>query len=61
MTTVMVRIAQQKAAEHPKCKEILTTLRQFARSTDEALNLDWEYINYADETQDPLGSYGDDN
>ncbi|KAG6358441.1 hypothetical protein INS49_014325 [Diaporthe citri] len=28
------------------------------QSTDEDLNLDWEYINYADETQDPLGSYG---
>ncbi|KUI53149.1 Bifunctional solanapyrone synthase [Cytospora mali] len=61
MTTVMVRTAQQKTAAHPKCKAFLTTLREFARSTDEDLNLDWEYINYTDETQDPLGSYGPEN
>ncbi|ROW10352.1 hypothetical protein VMCG_01988 [Cytospora schulzeri] len=61
MTTVMVRTAEQKTAAYPKCKEFFTTLREFARSTDEDLNLDWEYINYADETQDPLGSYGAEN
>lgn len=61
MTTVMVRTAQQKAAAHPKCKAFFTTLREFARSTEEDLNLEWEYLNYADETQDPLGSYGADN
>lgn len=61
MTTVMVCTTQQKTAAHPKCKEFFTTLREFARSTDEDLNLDWEYINYADETQDLLGRYGAEN
>lgn len=57
----MVRTAQQKASAHPNCKEFLTTPRAFARYTDDDLNFDWEYINYADETQDLLGSYGADN
>lgn len=61
MTTAMVRAAHQKTAAHPKCKEFFTTLREFARCTDEDLKLDWEYINYADETQDPIGSYGAEN
>lgn len=61
MTTVMVRTAEQKAKAHPKCKDFLTALREFARSGDKDLNLDWEYLNYANETQDPLGSYGAEN
>ncbi|KAG8163055.1 hypothetical protein KVR01_007533 [Diaporthe batatas] len=61
MTTVMVRTAQQKAAAHPKCKDFFINLREFARSTDDDLNLSWEYLNYADETQDPLGTYGAEN
>lgn len=61
MTTALVRTAQQKTAAHPKCKKFFTTLRKFARCTDEDLNSDWEYINYADQTQDPLVSYGAEN
>lgn len=61
MITVMVRSAEQKQAAYPKCKAFLTMLRDFARSTDEDLNLDWEYINYADESQDPLATYGSEN
>lgn len=61
MTTVMVRTAKQKTEAHPKCKAFLNELREFARSTNEDLNLDWEYLNYADETQDPLASYGAEN
>lgn len=61
MTTVMVRTAEQKTKAHPKCQGFLTALREFAGSADEDLNMDWEYLNYADETQDPLGSYGTEN
>lgn len=61
LTTVMVRSAEQKQAAYPECKAFVTNLRDFARSTDEDLNLDWEYINYADESQDPFATYGRDN
>jgi hypothetical protein len=61
LTTVMVRTAEQKTAARPKCKGFFRALRDFARSTDDDLNLDWVYLNYADETQDPLGSYGAEN
>lgn len=61
LATVMVRSAEQKRAAYPKCKAFLTRLRDFARSTGEDLNLDWEYINYADESQDPLATYGREN
>lgn len=61
LTTVMVRSAERKQAAYPKCKAFVTRLREFARSADENLNLDWEYINYADESQDPLSTYGREN
>lgn len=57
----MVRSAEQKAAAYPKSKAFLTELRDFARSAKEDLNLDWEYLNYADESQNPLASYGSEN
>lgn len=61
MTTVMVRSAEQKTAAYPICKAFLAKLRDFARSTQGDLNLDWVYLNYADESQDPLASYGAEN
>lgn len=61
LTTVMVRSAEQKQAAYPRCRAFLTRLRDFAKSTDDDLNLDWEYINYADESQDPLATYGREN
>lgn len=61
MTTVMVRSSEQKAAAYPESKAVLTKLREFARSTGDDLNLGWEYLNYADESQNPLASYGAEN
>lgn len=61
MTTVMVRSAEQKTAAYPESQVFLTKLREFAKSTAGDLNLDWEYLNYADESQNPLASYGAGN
>lgn len=60
-TTVMVRTPGQEAMAYPKCKAFMDTMRAFARSADMGVedgNLDWEYINYADGSQNPLASYG---
>lgn len=61
MITVMVRSAEQKAKAYPESKAMLSTLREYAASTAGDLNHVWEYLNYADESQDPLGSYGAEN
>ncbi|SPQ21596.1 3e209b66-f234-474a-9bba-7620827d6fc6 [Thermothielavioides terrestris] len=62
-TTVMVRTPEQERMAYPKCKAFIVAVRDFARSTEmgEDGNLDWEYLNYADGSQDPLASYGAEN
>lgn len=53
----------ETAEEHLVMREKLTafssTLEDYAMSND--LNVDWRYLNYVDETQNPLKSYGQDN
>lgn len=61
MMTVMVREAEQETAAYPECKAYLEMLREFAQSIGGNLNLDWEYLNYADGSQSPLASYGVEN
>lgn len=62
-TTLMVRTAAQKRMAYQKCREFMAALRDFARSTelDGMGNLSWEYINYADASENPLLSYGAEN
>ncbi len=61
-TTVMVRTAAQEKLAYPHCKAFLAAVREFASSNVEGNgNLEWEYMNYADASQDLLGSYGADN
>lgn len=60
-TTVMVRTPEQERMVYPRCKAFIDTLREFARSAEmggEDGNMDWEYINYTDSSQNPVASYG---
>lgn len=56
----MVRTPEQEAFAYPKIKAWIEDVREFA-STIEGGNLEWVYLNYADKSQDPLGSYGVEN
>ncbi|KAI1094302.1 hypothetical protein F5B19DRAFT_490727 [Rostrohypoxylon terebratum] len=57
---VMVKTSEQEAFVYPKVKAWVEDVRKFA-STVENGNLPWIYMNYADKSQDVLGSYGIDN
>ena len=58
----MVRTPEQEKLAYPHCKAFLEAMRKFASSEIEGDgNLDWEYINYADASQNPLRSYGGNN
>ncbi|KAK4455182.1 hypothetical protein QBC34DRAFT_465219 [Podospora aff. communis PSN243] len=48
------------AFAQPMVKEWIDQIREFA-STIEGGVQDWVYLNYADGTQDPIGSYGAEN
>ncbi|KAH6642672.1 hypothetical protein C7974DRAFT_420933 [Boeremia exigua] len=48
--------AEQHAIMREKLTVFSATLEDFAKSNN--LNVGWRYLNYADETQNPLASYG---
>ncbi|KAH7395037.1 hypothetical protein DE146DRAFT_696907 [Phaeosphaeria sp. MPI-PUGE-AT-0046c] len=50
---------EQGAIMRAKLAAFSTTLRDFGEATN--INIDWQYLNYADETQNPLESYGKRN
>lgn len=61
-TTVMVRTSEQEALAYPYCQAFLAAVREFASGLpDGDGNLEWEYMNYANASQDPLRSYGEAN
>ncbi|KAF5025129.1 hypothetical protein F66182_2830 [Fusarium sp. NRRL 66182] len=60
LAVVMAQTPEQEAFAYPKVKAWIQQVREFA-STIEGGNLEWTYLNYADKSQDPLGSYGADN
>ncbi|KAM7191814.1 hypothetical protein V8F33_008661 [Rhypophila sp. PSN 637] len=60
-TSVMVRTPEQEALAYPLCRSYLEAVREFAAKPEIDGNLDWEYINYADASQNPLRSYGKAN
>jgi hypothetical protein len=58
VAVTMVRTPEQEAFVYPKVRAWYESLKKFAAEVDERGNLDWVYMNYADKTQDVLGSYG---
>ncbi|KAK6209292.1 hypothetical protein LQW54_006396 [Pestalotiopsis sp. IQ-011] len=56
----MVKTVQQHEFAHPKVKSGTQAIKEFAAIIEGGL-LDWIYLNYADGSQDPLGSYGAEN
>lgn len=59
--SAMVRTPEQEAFVYPKIKAWLDAVKDFAATIDGGGLLDWTYLNYADKSQDPLGSYGEEN
>lgn len=59
LAVVEVPTAAQRAAAYPKVKAFFEEVRTFAASIGGTQ--DWIYMNYADSSQDPLGSYGVEN
>jgi hypothetical protein len=60
LATAMVRTPEQEAFAYPKLQAWIQGVREFA-GTIKRGNLEWVYLNYADSSQDPLGSYGEEN
>ncbi|KAK6845942.1 hypothetical protein PG987_001130 [Apiospora arundinis] len=56
----MMKTAEQAAFVSPKLQAGLREIRDFAAEVEGGL-MDWLYMNYADKTQDVLGSYGPEN
>lgn len=50
---------EQAAIMRARLTAFSATLKAFGKARN--MNIDWQYLNYADETQDPLGSYGKQN
>lgn len=50
---------EESAIMRVRMTTLKDTLEEFARS--ENLIVDWQYLNYVDETQSPLASYGKKN
>ncbi|KAH6855502.1 hypothetical protein B0I37DRAFT_395565 [Chaetomium sp. MPI-CAGE-AT-0009] len=59
LAVAQVRTAEQERFAYLKIKEWVQAVKAFAASIDG--NLEWTYLNYADKSQDPLGSYGVEN
>lgn len=59
LAVAQVRTAEQERFAYSKIKEWVRAVKKFAASIDG--NLEWTYLNYADKSQDPLGSYGVEN
>lgn len=51
--------SEQGAIMREKLTAYSATLKDFGEARNSSI--DWQYLNYADVTQDPLGSYGKDN
>ncbi|KAI1759337.1 hypothetical protein GGR53DRAFT_513877 [Hypoxylon sp. FL1150] len=56
----MVKTSDQNKFAYQRVKAGIEAIKEFAGTIEGGL-LDWIYINYADQSQDPLGSYGAEN
>jgi hypothetical protein len=50
---------EQDAIMREKLTAFSATLEAFSKARD--INIDWQYLNYVDQTQNPLSSYGKQN
>jgi hypothetical protein len=60
LAVAMLKTAEHEAFARPRVQAWIRQVRDFA-ATVEGGNLEWTYLNYADKSQDPLGSYGAEN
>ncbi|KAK9783653.1 hypothetical protein SCAR479_00212 [Seiridium cardinale] len=60
LAAAMFSTADQEALAYPKVKSWVETVKKYAATIDGG-NLEWTYLNYADESQGPLRSYGEEN
>ncbi|KAI6784825.1 uncharacterized protein J7T54_007918 [Emericellopsis cladophorae] len=60
LPVVMAKTLEQDAFARPKFHACIQQIREIA-ATLQGVNLDWVYLNHADSSQYPLGSYGADN
>ncbi|KAK3325029.1 hypothetical protein B0H66DRAFT_491692, partial [Apodospora peruviana] len=62
LATTMVKTAEQEAFAYPKVKKWIEDIKEYANSIlEEGGVQDWIYLNYADRSQDVIGSYGEEN
>ncbi|GAW17840.1 hypothetical protein ANO14919_073070 [Xylariales sp. No.14919] len=61
LAVAMVRTSSQYVWAYPRVKAWLEAIKTFAGTVTEEGNLDWIYLNYADISQNPLRSYGEQN
>ncbi|KAH7072584.1 hypothetical protein FB567DRAFT_206280 [Paraphoma chrysanthemicola] len=59
LLTGSTKTPEQHAIMRDKLDSFAATLKEFAHAKN--LNVDWQYLNYVDQTQNPLKSYGEDN
>jgi hypothetical protein len=59
LITGSTETTEQHAIMRKKLMAFSATLEDFAEARES--NVDWQYLNYVDQTQNPLGSYGKDN
>ncbi|KAK4196329.1 hypothetical protein QBC40DRAFT_313788 [Triangularia verruculosa] len=60
LATAMVETAEQEKKAYPLVKTWVEEVKKFAATIDGGLQ-EWTYLNYADKSQNPLGSYGSEN
>lgn len=56
---IAVKTAEEEAVARPLARSYLEQMQAFAASKDGLVA--WQFLNYADSSQDPLASYGSDN
>ena len=56
---LMVNSPEQEKVARERMVQYRKTIKQY--SVDNGGGVDWEYLNYADFTQDPLKTYGEEN
>jgi len=60
LAVVMMKTTEGEAFAYPKVKAWVQAVKDFA-ATIEGGNHEWTYLNYADQSQDPLATYGAEN
>lgn len=56
---MMVRGVEQEDEARRRLVDLFASLKRY--TVEAGTDVDWQYYNYADYTQDPLASYGEDN